>query len=165
MAPLPKKSYLIAPNLKTVSFWWVNHKQTFKVEFEEGYIWSPQENKNGCRNESYINLTKTAVGDTVFSYASGKIQAVGRVIEHCQEKKRPELFGTTGHQWNQKGWLVPIKWTALSMPFSPWLNMAGYQQSFVFDTRDVTCINTLCGQICQFLIQKKIILHTLMSIM
>jgi len=48
-----------------VSFWWVNHKQTFKVEFEEGYIWSPQENKNGSRNESYINLTKTAVGDTV----------------------------------------------------------------------------------------------------
>lgn len=102
-----------------MSFWWVNHKQTFKVEFEEGYIWSPQENKNGSRNESYINLTKTAVGDTVFSYASGKIQAVGRVIEPCQQKPRPESFGSTGDQWNHKGWRVPIKWTALSIPFSP----------------------------------------------
>jgi len=102
-----------------VSFWWVNHKQTFKVEFEEGYIWSPQENKIGSRNESYINLTKTTVGDTVFSYASGKIQAVGRTIERCQEKRRPESFGTTGDQWNQKGWYVPIKWTALSIPFFP----------------------------------------------
>lgn len=102
-----------------MSFWWVNHKQTFRVEFEEGYIWSPQENKNGSRNESYLNLTKTAVGDTVFSYASGKIQAVGRVIEPWKQKQRPELFGTTGDQWNQKGWLVPIKWTALAMPFSP----------------------------------------------
>lgn len=102
-----------------MSFWWVNHKQTFKVEFEEGYIWSPQENKNGSRNESYINLTKTTVGDTVFSYASGKIQAVGRVVERFKEKHRPELFGATGDQWNQKGWLVPIKWTALAMPFSP----------------------------------------------
>ena len=102
-----------------MSFWWVNHKQTFKIEFEEGYIWSPQENKNGSRNESYINLTKTAVGDTVFSYASGKIQAVGRVIEPYREEQRPSSFGETGHQWNPRGWRVPIQWTALATPFSP----------------------------------------------
>jgi hypothetical protein len=102
-----------------VSFWWVNHKQTFKVEFEEGYIWSPQENRNGSRNESYINLTRTSIGDTIFSYAAGKIQAVGRITDPCKVEQRPELFGATGSQWNEKGWLVRVQWTPLSIPFSP----------------------------------------------
>jgi hypothetical protein len=107
-----------------VSFWWVNHKQTFKVEFEQGYIWSPQENKNGSRNESYINLTRTSVGDTIFSYASGKIQAVGRITDPCKVQQRPELFGATGHQWNEKGWLVYVQWTPLATPFSPKKHLA-----------------------------------------
>ncbi len=64
----------------TLSFWWVNHKQTGKVEVNEGYIWSPQKNNNGSTNQTYINLTKTALGDIIFSYANGKIPAVCNVI-------------------------------------------------------------------------------------
>jgi hypothetical protein len=102
-----------------VSFWWVNHKQTFKVEFEEGYIWSPQRNKNGSRNETYINLTKTSIGNTIFSYAGGEIQAVGRITDHCKVQERPEQFGETGHQWDKTGWLVYVQWHRLPIPFSP----------------------------------------------
>ena len=56
-----------------MSYWWVNHKQTYTSEVEGGYIWSPKENSNGARNQTYINLTLTTPGDIVFSYAAGKI--------------------------------------------------------------------------------------------
>jgi hypothetical protein len=102
-----------------MSFWWVNHKQTFKEEFGGGYIWSPQQNKNGSRNESYINLTKTAVGDTIFSYAGGEIRAVGRVAAPFQVQDRPEQFGATGDQWNKTGWLVNIQWVGLDQSLIP----------------------------------------------
>jgi len=102
-----------------MSFWWVNHKQTFKAEFDGGYIWSPQNNKNGSINQTYINLTKTVKEDIVFSYASGKIQAVGKVIAPAKSRQRPEAFGRTGQQWNKKGWLVNIAWTRLSDPLTP----------------------------------------------
>lgn len=46
-------------------FWWVNHKQTFKAETEGGYIWSPKENQNGARNQTYVNLTLVQPGDLV----------------------------------------------------------------------------------------------------
>lgn len=49
-----------------MAFWWVNHKQTFKEEIGGGYIWSPAKNKDGSRNQTYINLTAVNVGDIVF---------------------------------------------------------------------------------------------------
>lgn len=102
-----------------MAFWWVNHKQTFKFEVEEGYIWSPQQNKNGSRNQTYINLTRAAIGDVVFSYADTKIQAVGKVIALYEESQRPEEFGSTGHQWDNNGWLVRIQWNLLPDPLKP----------------------------------------------
>lgn len=97
---------------------------TFKVEFEEGYIWSPQRNNNGSNNESYNNLTKTSIGDTIFSYADGKIKAVGKIAAPVRAQERPEKFGTTGHQWDKKGWLVYVRWTLLKTPFIPKYHLA-----------------------------------------
>ncbi|MBK5541553.1 HNH endonuclease [Pseudomonas sp. TH05] len=100
-------------------FWWVNHKQTFKSEFEGGYIWSPKANKNGVRNSTYDNLTQVKPGDVVVSYADGQIKAVGVARQHYSEAVKPEAFGLTGANWANSGWLVPIEWTALSIPLSP----------------------------------------------
>tara|TARA_R110002072_G_scaffold19498_4_gene72353 strand:+ start:91 stop:375 length:285 start_codon:yes stop_codon:yes gene_type:complete len=89
-----------------MAHWWVNHKQTFKEELEGGYIWSPQENKNGSRNQTYINLTRAKVGDVVFSYASAVIKAVGLVESSYQTSDKPVEFGSKGDGWDQKdGWL------------------------------------------------------------
>lgn len=74
-----------------MAYWWVNHKQTFSNEIEGGYIWSPKENSNGSRNQTYINLTLTRPGDIVFSYASGKIKAIGVVTSSWRESKRSHL--------------------------------------------------------------------------
>ncbi len=102
-----------------MSFWWVNHKQTYKEEIGGGYVWSPKTKKNGVRNETYINLTRTAINDTVFSYAKGNIIAVGRVLGRWREAARPSEFGSVGEQWDKDGWLVPIEWVPLEFPFSP----------------------------------------------
>ena len=102
-----------------MGYWWVNHKQTFKQEITGGYIWSPKTNKNGARNQTYINLTLTGIGDTVFSYADGFIQAVGCVTKRCQDHLRPNEFGDTGEQWDREGWLVKVDWNLLEVPLRP----------------------------------------------
>src|SRR5262245_11675 len=102
-----------------MKFWWVNHKQTHKEEIDGGYIWSPKKNKNGSRNQTYDNLSKTQVNDTVFSYAYGKIQAIGIVKSECKNADRPNDFGKRGEQWDSDGWLVPILWSRLDTPIVP----------------------------------------------
>ena len=102
-----------------MSYWWVNHKQTFASEIQGGYIWSPKKNANGAKNQSYINLTLTKPGDIVFSYAGGAIKAVGVVISGYQEKPKPSEFGKAGDVWSNDGWEVPISWEILSLPIKP----------------------------------------------
>ena len=102
-----------------MGFWWVNHKQTFKQEIQGGYIWSPKTNKDGSRNQAYINLTLTKRDDQIFSYAGGYIRAVGRVTKECQNHLRPNEFGDLGEQWDRDGWLVRVDWKLLETPVSP----------------------------------------------
>ncbi|WP_295120816.1 HNH endonuclease [uncultured Chitinophaga sp.] len=102
-----------------LSFWWVNHKQTGKIEVDEGYIWSPKRKNNGSDNQTYINLTKTTLGDIIFSYVGGEIIAVGKVIAMVQDAERPADFGKVGHQWDEKGWLVGVEWQRLLNPLVP----------------------------------------------
>lgn len=100
-------------------FWWVNHKQTFKAEFDGGYIWSPKTNKNGARNKTYENLTQVEPGDVVVSYADGQIKAIGIAIRKCAEAIKPEEFGATGASWAATGWLVSVSWIALTTSILP----------------------------------------------
>jgi hypothetical protein len=102
-----------------MSYWWVNHKQTFKAELTEGYIWSPFTNNNGGRNQSYDNLPLTQINDVIFSYAAGQIRAVGIVTHRAIPNARPASFGNVGNQWSAEGWLVQVNWVALENRLSP----------------------------------------------
>lgn len=102
-----------------MNYWWVNHKQTHKMEIEGGYIWSPKTSKGGIRNQTYINLTGTKTKDLIFSYADGEIKAVGIVAQNYVESQKPPEFGETGKQWADEGWLVKINWQSLEYPFIP----------------------------------------------
>ncbi|MDM7936795.1 MAG: HNH endonuclease signature motif containing protein [Cyanobium sp. CZS 48M] len=74
------------------SYWWVNHKQTYRKETDGGYIWSPKANANGARNVTYDNLSRCQRGDVVFSYANGRISQLGLVIEeHADPAVRVHL--------------------------------------------------------------------------
>jgi putative restriction endonuclease len=106
-----------------MSFCWVNHKQTFKAELGEGYIWSPFRNNNGGRNQSYDNLALTRVNDIIFSYAGGEIRAVGVVSHLAEESPRPAAFGQIGNQWSAEGWLVQVNWIPLRKRLLPRENM------------------------------------------
>src|SRR6266700_4185980 len=99
--------------------WWVNHKQTFWKEIEGQYLWSPTKNNDGSRNQTYLNLKKTRLRDTVFSYADGEIRAIGVVGHRCVESRRPVSFGESGKQWSEDGWLVKVLWTLLDKSIRP----------------------------------------------
>lgn len=101
-----------------MSYWWVNHKQTFHSEIGGGYIWSPKKNSNGAKNQTYLNLTLAKPGDIVFSYAGG-IKAIGVVSEKFKELPKPSEFGKSGDSWANVGWAVPIDWEILSSPIQP----------------------------------------------
>jgi len=102
-----------------MAYWWVNHNQTFKSEFEGGYIWSPKTKKDGTFNQTYLNLTLAKAGDVVFSFADTFIKAVGIVNESYIKAPVPPEFGTTGNQWNNDGYLVKINWIKLEYPLKP----------------------------------------------
>src|SRR5947208_130661 len=102
-----------------MNFWWVNHGQTFNEELAGGYVWSPTKNKNGTRNETYLNLTKVEIRDVIFSYADGKISAVGVAEGEYSVSEKPAAFKKSGGHWASTGWLVPVRWTVLRSPIRP----------------------------------------------
>lgn len=104
--------------------WWVNHKQTFREETEGGYIWSPKQNQNGARNQTYDNMALVEPGDLIFSYANQLIQQVGVASDRGIASTKPAEFGTKGENWNANGWLVPVEWRALQQPLRPKLFIA-----------------------------------------
>lgn len=102
-----------------MSFWWVNHKQTFTSEIAGGYIWSPQRKSNGGVNQTYENLRLVKPGDTVISYADGQVKAIGVATSTYRDEAKPEDFGKAGDAWHADGWLVPIDWALLAQSLRP----------------------------------------------
>lgn len=52
--------------MSPMNYWWVNHKQTYKDEVGRGYLWSPTANKDGTRNQTYLNMAE--FGRTTLSF-------------------------------------------------------------------------------------------------
>jgi hypothetical protein len=89
-------------------YWWVNHKQTFKHEFEGHYIWSPKRKRDGSRNRYYDFLREVVPGDLVLSYASG-VQGAGFAVSYCYTCPQPQEFGHLGEAWDLVGWRVDVR--------------------------------------------------------
>lgn len=84
-----------------------------------GYIWSPIRKKDGGFNQTYLNLTLTNIGDTIFSYANTQIKAIGLIKAQYESASVPLDFGHIGNQWDKDGYLVKVEWTLLENPFRP----------------------------------------------
>jgi putative restriction endonuclease len=95
-------------------YWWVNHKQTFRHEFEGRYIWSPKRKRDGSRNRFYDFLREVVPGDVVFSYASGEIRGAGFATSYCYTCPRPAEFGHIGEAWDVVGWRVEVEFHLFS---------------------------------------------------
>lgn len=87
------------------SYFWVNHKQTYKTEVRDGYLWSPKVNSNKSFNHSYENMKLVKPGDIIFSYAMGVIQAIGCASSSAYEAENP--FEKIEY-WGKFGWKVNV---------------------------------------------------------
>ncbi len=102
-----------------MAFWWVNHSQTRNHEVRGGYLWSPIRNANGARNQSYDNMALAQPGDVVFSYAGGRIGAIGKVVDSASLSPKPTEFGTVGEYWSNEGWLVDVQFSEAAQFIRP----------------------------------------------
>ena len=100
-------------------YWWVNHGRNFRQEVDGSYLWSPRTNRNGGRNVSYDNMTRAAPGNVVFSFADGRIGAVGVVIERARTAPAPLQSPTAGRRRIEPGWLLPVRFETLAQPLVP----------------------------------------------
>lgn len=96
-------------------YWWVSHNRTFADETKGGFIWAKRPFSRN--NEFHLNLTRTHIGDLVFSYSEQKIKAIGIVVNKFLECDRPH--GCVDEPKDHDGWLVPVEWTLLTAPFKP----------------------------------------------
>jgi len=102
-----------------MAFWWVNHKQTRDHEVRGGYLWSPMRNADGRRNQTYENMRLVKPGDVVFSYAHGRIGAIGQVVDAASASPKPTEFGSVGDYWSDEGWLVSVYFSPAPKPLRP----------------------------------------------
>lgn len=102
-----------------MAYWWVNHKQTRDHEVRGHYLWSPFRNANGATNQTYENMRRTLLGDVVFSYANGRLGAIGRVSEAASASPKPTEFGNVGDYWSDEGWLVGVDFREVPNPIRP----------------------------------------------
>ena len=102
-----------------MAYWWVNHKQTRDHEIRGDYLWSPKRNANNARNQSYDNMTQAKPGDFVFSYANGRLGAIGRVMSPAYSSPKPVEFGTVGDYWSNEGWLLDVHFVQVNRPIRP----------------------------------------------
>jgi len=101
-------------------YWWVNQNQTFRQEFEGGYLWSPRRNRGGGFNPSYENMREMAPGDIVFSFVDRKIRAISIVRFCATPSPKPEEFGNIGPHWHPTlGWMVAVNYKPLNNTIIP----------------------------------------------
>lgn len=106
--------------LRQPKYWWVNQNQTFKQEFEGGYLWSPRKNKNGRYSHYYENMREVAPGDIIFSFVGRKIKAISRARYCAVPSPKPEEFGNIGPHWHPTlGWMVSVDYKFLGNAISP----------------------------------------------
>jgi putative restriction endonuclease len=100
-------------------FWWVNQKQTYRHEIPGGYMWSPKRNSNGASNRGYEAMRTVKPGDYIFSYAEGRIKAIGVAVGLAYEFPKPTEFGVAGAHWANIGWRVDVRYREIANPIRP----------------------------------------------
>jgi len=101
------------------NYWWVNQNQTFKQEFEGGYLWSPKRKANGHKNSFYEFMRAVQPGDLVFSFSDTHIKAIGIAQSTAYGFPKPEEFGRAGGYWAEFGWRVDVSYTLLKNSIRP----------------------------------------------
>lgn len=108
-----------------MKYWWVNQKQSYTREVPGGYLWCPQNKKNGSANRYYTFLSHVQPGDIVFSYAHGLIKAIGIAVTKATVEDNPHPG--LSKSWSNIGFHLTVDFYELKVPFSPRDNIARLQ--------------------------------------
>lgn len=106
-----------------MAYWWVNQNQTYVEELNNGFLWSPQKNANGARNQFYDNMLELQPGDLVFSFANTYISHVGIVQHRAVEAQKPDFAGR-GMNWSERGWKADVEFVKLPKAIRPMEHMS-----------------------------------------
>jgi putative restriction endonuclease len=82
-------------------------------------MWSPKTKANGDRNPYYHFMTQVRPGDLVFSFAGGRIIAIGLAVSAFYEAPKPTDFGAAGQSWSEDGWAVDVDFQRVPKPLKP----------------------------------------------
>ena len=96
-------------------YWWVNQGGTHQEEVEGSYLWAPVESKRG-ELVHHRSMADLQVGDTIFHYWAGRIQAFSSVTEAAVNSSIPSELTNQG--WQRDGRLARVHVEMLSDPVS-----------------------------------------------
>lgn len=108
-------------------YWWVNQNQTYRQEWDGGYLWSPKRRANQTRNPFYEFMREVAPGDLVLSFQGACIRKIGIIQSYCYEAPKPLEFGDVGAYWDLIGWRVDVRYVELTHQVRPAEHMGRLQ--------------------------------------
>ncbi|HET9328897.1 MAG TPA: HNH endonuclease [Steroidobacteraceae bacterium] len=104
------------PAAQRARCWGANHGKDFRPEIEGGYLWCA---KGGGRGSVVLdNMARAAPGEVVFSFAEGRVGAVGLVSERQRAAPAPGARPAPARR-APGGWLLPVRFAVLGQPLVP----------------------------------------------
>lgn len=110
-----------------MAIYYVHQKQSYKVQKNGGYIWSPTKTKAGTNNAGFTMMTKIRKGDFILHQDDKQcIKAISVAECDYQPMKQPEELKAVG-DWVDDGYLVKATYHELTPPlnvvqFADWLS-------------------------------------------
>lgn len=112
-----------------MSVFYVFQGDTYEKEKNGSYVWSPQLDIKGRKNNGYTNMTKIQKGDFILHHKKpSKLVAISIAQTGCMEADKPRELaeGKDLNRWNKEGYKVDLIYYEFDTPldildFSKWL--------------------------------------------
>jgi hypothetical protein len=99
--------------------WWVNHRETPRFEIEGGYLWTPAKGKSESSNANCENLLEVQPGDVIFSFADGRVGALGVALGRAKEAPEPMTAQSPARKRKPAaGWQLAVRFVDVPRPLS-----------------------------------------------
>jgi hypothetical protein len=94
-----------------MAYWWITHGKTWREELNGGYLWAPLHDQGGSSRYYHRNVDAINAGDVIFSYANGRLRAVGVATSDGFVAKKPSELG--GY-WPDAGSMARVHFSEFS---------------------------------------------------
>lgn len=120
-----------------MKYFLVSQNQTWKIESDENFLWSPKLTRNGYENSGYKAMSSVKRGDVIFNVHDGEIYSVSLAISDAFTSNKSEISGFNDENtiWNEDGWQVKLKMYDVSFPIKEHRNFFSQNKGKTF-TKD-----------------------------